>query len=381
MRCVSLLLLVLFECGITNASTVYAGTPPLSSASQPEATLAQKDIVGLWSGDVRVPGRVDLWQFLPRLVHYRDSGISVTIYLHNTVLFRRDGTFRVIIEGERTASQYEGHYNIGNSALTMTFSNSALSANAAEGSTGYTFRYPLSRWSNELMLTDPKQAGFQTLLSPMAIDWQPRKGSLVYQGPDGQVEIGISGDLSQQYHYEEDGVIHYAEVSAAWHLVPSQNLNHAPLVKLEGVRDGVNFKTVLVPINTIAGMASRIKQVQASKTTAGYFYSLKLLEVADAKPTRYVWQLQFEFQAGWEVNQAPLAPSILYPSLASPDLRQWIAHLPHGTAINYTPKQMFRFNPVDKAIDPSEPEHGIADFAHYCKVVGIDFGNSYSHYF
>lgn len=377
MRCVFLFLLVLFGCSITIAPTVHAA--PLPPSSQPEAALTQKDIVGLWSGSVRMPERTDIWQFLPKFVHYDENGTAVTIYLNNTVLFREDGTFKFTVEDQDTASQYEGHYAVKDAVLTMTFPSASLGTGAA-GNSPTAFRYPISRWNQDLMLKDEKEIGFQTMLSPLAMDWKPRKGSLVYQSPSGPMEFGITGTLNQSYHYDEKGITHYADVSASWHLVPSASLQSEPLAKLIGVHDGTAFMTKIVPLSAIPGLAADIKQIKASKTDAGYFYSLHLLEVADTKPTQYVWELDFDSQSGWEINPAPIPPPALYPSLKSPDLREAITYLPHGTQITYAPRMQLELSSESKKTDPNDPEYGINAFDDYCKTKGIQFYLNYNRF-
>ncbi len=377
MRCVFLSLLVLFGCSITIALTVHAA--PLPPASQTEAALTQKDIVGLWSGSVRMPGRTDIWQFLPKFVHYDENGTAVTIYLNNTVLFREDGTFKFTVEDQTTASQYEGRYAIKDAVLTMTFPSTAGGTTAA-GNSSVTFRYPISRWNEELMLKDEKEVGFQTMLSPLAMDWQPRKGSLVYQSPSGPMEVGITGTLDQSYHYDEKGITHYADVSASWHLVPSANRQGEPLVKLEGVHDGADFRTMTVPLNAVLGLPEALKQIKAAPSVVGYFYSLQLVEVADTKPAQYVWAIHFNSQSGWELDAALLPPPVLYPSLSSPYLRQWVTHLPLGTQLSYAPRMQLELSSESKKTDPNDPEYGINAFDDYCKTKGIQFYLNYNRF-
>jgi hypothetical protein len=365
MRCAFLFLLVLLGCNITIASMVSA--TPLLPTSQTEAALTQKDIVGLWSGSVRIPGRTDIWQFLPKFVHYDENGTAVTIYLNNTVLFREDGTFKFTVEDQDTASQYEGRYAVKDAVLTMTFPSTAGSVTAA-GNSPVTFRYPISRWNEELMLKDEKEVGFQTMLSPLAMDWQPRKGSLVYQSPSGPMEFGITGTLDQSYHYDEKDITHYADVSASWHLVASASRQGEPLVKLEGVHDGADFKTLVVPLSAVSGLPKALKQIKAAPSVVGYFYTLQLLEIADTKPAQYVWAIHFDSQSGWELDAAPLPPPVLYPSLSSPELREYITHLPRGTLLSYAPRMRLFATPSRDITDPADPEYGLADFAHYCKT-------------
>lgn len=123
MRHIHFCLFLLLMLGlIASKPLTAAGAPP--SAPPPHPPLTGADLVGLWSGNVRVPGHTEMWQFMPKIIYYQKSGTSVTVSLRNTVLFEKGGTFTVTTEGDNSTSiprQYRGHYSVSKATLTMMF--------------------------------------------------------------------------------------------------------------------------------------------------------------------------------------------------------------------------------------------------------------------
>lgn len=384
---VLLLVLGLFTFIVRPAACADTPKPRTMMPAAVQPPLTKADLVGLWSGNVRVPGHTEIWQLLPKLIYYRKNGTSATVYLRNTVLFQKDGTFIVTTEGDTSTSsplQYQGHYTVGSdggkTVLTMMFEKVVWGTTPHIPETlNSIFRYTLSRWSDELQLNAPEQAGFGTLLGPMARDWQPRKGSPFYQGSSGPMQIEMDGGLTQTYHYIENGITHYADVYGSWRQVRPNGSHGDSLIRLEGVRDGAEFKTVTVPLQAIPGLSAEIKQLQASTTVILYSYSLELIQVADTKPTQYVWAIHLDSSAGWQPEPAPVPPPTLYPSLTSPDLRQLIGHLPRKTRLIYAP-QWRGFGRTPAVIKPDDPEYGLKEFADFCKSKGVRFDLNYNRF-
>lgn len=371
-------LLIMLMLGMNTLSYIpnaYADAPKPIGTPAPiaEAPLTEADLVGLWSGDVRVPGHTDIWQMLPKFIYYANNDTYVTLFVNNTVLFEKDGAFVVTIEGESSASQYKGHYSLKDTTLTMAFNETPSNTDQSTSPSSTTFQYDLARWANELQLHDPKEIGFQSLLRPLQMEWQPRKGSLIYQGPSGPMQLEMNGQLEQSYHYLDGGITHYADVSASWRLVHSDKPNAAPLIKLEGVRDGADFKTFTVSLEAIPGLPAQIKSLRTTPNVVMYDYVLERLEVADTNPKQYVWGLRFDSQAGGAIEKAFTPPLTFYRSLTSPELRQLISQLPPKTRIIYSPL-MVRFISVSPLVIANDPEQKLLDdFITICKSNGVQF--------
>ncbi len=350
---------------------------PLTAAGASPSTpsLTGADLVGLWLGNVRVPGHTEMWQFVPKVVHYQKNGTSVTVYVRNTVLFEKSGTFVVTTEGDNSTPatrQYKGHYDVTDMALTMAFEE--IGPNGKR-SAGTSFRYTLLRYNDKLQLGDSEQPAFGSLLER----WSPRKGGFSYQGPSGQIRFDTDGGLRQSYQYAENGITHYADVYGHWRLVRPSSPHGDFQVRMEGVRDGADFKTITVPLEAVLGLSEEVKQTQDSPTVILYSYSLELIQVADTKPTRYVWAVQLDSSMGWLPEPAPVPPPTLYPSLVSPDLQQFISRLPRKTRLVYAPRGV-GFGLTPKVVAPDDPEYGLKDFALFCKNKGVRFDLNYTRF-
>ena len=112
----------------------------------------------------------------------------------------------------------------------------------------------------------------------------------------------------------------------------------------------------LAPIRVPAGDAQTARSADAHLT-----YTLELLQVADA-PREYMWRVEAPY------GQAVRLDGVVFRSLKSPTLRQWVSQLPEGTAIAYTPYAL----PLIKLF--GDPEGGVGDFARFCRSRHLQFG-------
>ena len=94
-------------------------------------------------------------------------------------------------------------------------------------------------------------------------------------------------------------------------------------------------------------------------------YTLQLVKVADTKPLESVWMIQSLQNAGMKLD------GIAFKSLAAPELREWISHLPAQTAILYTESSLPSLGHNhwgDRA------EVDIPDFVRFCRSKHLQFG-------
>jgi len=107
-----------------------------------------------------------------------------------------------------------------------------------------------------------------------------------------------------------------------------------------------------------------IRVYQKPKATAAY--TLMRVPVADTNPVQFVWQVR-PFNPG-----GGTATETSYASLSSPNLRQWVAELPKGTLLRYTPLALPLLNPRFRPA--ADPENEIAEFSQFCQRKGVQLG-------
>jgi len=99
----------------------------------------------------------------------------------------------------------------------------------------------------------------------------------------------------------------------------------------------------------MAAFGIRAQETQQAKLPS---HELKLLWIVDAEPRQFVW-----YVSG--------SPDFAFKSLASENLRKWVADLPADSTIEY------RSNDVRLGGEPSDEE--VTQFEAFCKANKIKF--------